>query len=312
MDNNGAVVVRGPIDVIGSEVTLVQNADGLWNASLMGRQGGREWKEFHRGENVQLYIKELARQLEVSESRVVQYEAPTSKGAGGTTWIHRRLAFRFLAHQSPKFAVWADGVLERYLKGEITTEESKAVKKTMDELLEQGRLKYEQAEKQLQAAHKDLAVSEGQRTMAEANQKKFWRQVDHATAEVDDLKKQLGLKRQTAVKRKRKNEGKAFLQELSRVLQEYRDGVAGPWPEVEEQLGTSVPSLVAHWDKQMSSGWLGRDLGMFGELPGKKGNPVQWNVLFSNVDIDSCRFDNIMPARNHESKAKLWVSPGGD
>ena len=223
---------------------------------------------------------------------------------GSKMWVCGPVAVDMLGYLSPDFRAFMSDVVDRYMTGQITTEKSKQMKARLDEIAP--------LQKQLQAAHKDLAVSEGKRTMAEANQKKFWRQVDHATAEVDDLKKQLGLKRQTAVKRKRIHEGKAFLQELSRVLQEYKDGVAGPWPGVEEQLGMSVPSLVAHWDKKMSSGWVGRDLGMFGELPGKKGNPAPWNVLFSKADIGSCRFDNIMPARNHESKAKLWVSPGGD
>lgn len=275
----------------------------------MGTQGGRAWKDFLRNDRTRAYIKELEEQLELPESSVVRYER-AEKGPGGSTWIHRRLAFQFIAHQSPKFAVWADGVIERYIDGKITTEESKAAKAAVDGLLEDGRIKYEQSQKQLQAAKKDLAISEGERKLAVANQQKFWRQVDHATAEVDDLKKQLGLKRQTAAKRKRGHECKVFLQELSRVLQEYRDGVPGPWPEVEGPLEKSIPELLTWWDERTNSGWMGRDLARFGELPAKKGNPKQWNVMFNNVDIDSCRYDNVIPAPNHETKAKLWQEGG--
>ena len=201
-------------------------------------------------------------------------------------------------------------MIERYLKGEITTKESKAAKKAMDALLEEGRIKYEQAQKQLQAAQVDLKFSEGRRLQAESNSKKFWRQVDQATAEADDLKKQLGLKRQTAVKRKRTQDGKHFLQELSRVIMEYRNGVPGPWPEVEDRLEKSVPDFVQHLNTESSHAWIGRSLDTFGELPATKGNPRQWNVVIVKRELDSLCFDNLMAAANPESKGKLWQECG--
>ena len=173
--------------------------------------------------------------------------------------------------------------------------------------MEEGRIKYEQSQKQLQAAQVDLKFAEGRRLEAEANSKKFWRRVDQATAETDDLKKQLGLKRQTAVKRKRTQDGKHFLQELSRVIMEYRDGVPGLWPEVEDRLQKSVPEFL-DYPKSRTSSWVGQDLTKFGELPTKKGNPKQWNVILADAEKPSC-YDNIVPARNHETRGKLWQSP---
>ena len=236
-------------------------------------------------------------QLGVSRADVVKTEAPTKKGQGPTTWIHRRIAFRFLGSQCTKFAVWADGVLERYIDGKITTEESQAAKRTYDALLEDGRIKYEESQKQLQAAQKDLVFSDGRRKLAEAGRKKYWRQVEQATAEVDGLQKQLGLKRQTANKRKRAHEGKVFLQELSRVIQEFRGGAMGPWLEVEERLEKSVPEFLAYLNQESRHRWAGRDLAMFGELPTKKGNPKQWNVVFADPGTGSCRYDNVAFAR---------------
>ena len=195
---------------------------------------------------------------------------------------------------------------ERYLSGEITTEESKAAKVAYDALLEDGRIKYEESQKQLQAAQKDVAISNGRRKQAEASRDKFWRQVDHATAEVDDLKKQLGLKRQTANKRKRAHDGKVFLQELSRAIQDYRDGGTGPWVDVEARLEKNIPDFLAYLSEESVHRWMGKDLAMFGELPTKKGNPKQWNVIFADAATGSCRYDNVCSARNHETKAKLW------
>lgn len=128
------------------------------------------------------------------------------------TWVHEDVALHLAAWLSKDFYAFMLQTFRRYIKGEITTEESRAAKKALDARHEQDRIKYEQAQKQLQIAQKDFAVSEGERKLAVANQQKSWRQVDHATAEVDDLKKQLGLKRQTAAKRKRGHECKVFLQ----------------------------------------------------------------------------------------------------
>ena len=309
MESSGKIVAESR-DALGAHMILVQNDEGYWNATSMAVQGNREWKIYNKTKKAQEFAAKYAADLGVPVTELVKYEAPTQKGRGGVTWVRRRIALHFLGELSPSFANWAFGVIERYIDGKITTEESKAVNVAYDALLEDGKIKYEQSQKQLQAAQKDLAMSEGERKLAVANQQKFWRQVDHATAEVDDLKKQLGLKRQTAAKRKRGHECKVFLQELSRVLQEYRDGVPGPWPEVEGPLEKSIPELLAWWDQDMSSGWLGRDLSMFGELPAKKGNPKQWNVLFADAEKGSCRYDNVIPAPNHETKAKLWQTGG--
>ena len=226
------------------------------------------------------------------------------------TWVHESVALHLAGWLSADFHAFMIKVFRRYISGEITTEESKAAKKAVDGLLEQGRLKYEQTQKQLQAAQADLKFSEGRRLEAQANSKKFWRQVEQATAETDDLKKQLGMKRQTAVKRKRTQDGKHFLQELSRAVKEYRDGVPGPWPEVEDRLEMSVPQFLDYLKSKTSSyGWVGQDLSKFGELPTKKGNPKQWNVMLADAERPSCCYDNVVPARNHETRGKLWQSP---
>ena len=103
MEQDGAIVIRGPADVIGSEVCLVQNAEGLWNATLMGKQGGLEWRVHSRTDKTQAFIDGLATELKVPVGAVVRYEAPTAKGGGGVTWIHRRIALRFLANLSTNF-----------------------------------------------------------------------------------------------------------------------------------------------------------------------------------------------------------------
>ena len=306
MESSAKIVAMGPRDAIGSQMMLVKNEEGFWNATLMASQGNTEWTAYNKTKGARDFAAKYAAELGVPTSELVKFEESTQKGRGGVTWVRRRIALHFLGALSPGFANWAFGVIERYIDGKITTEESQAAKAEYDSLLEEHKIKYEESQKQLQAAQKDLVHSDGQRRLAEAGREKFWRQVDHATAEVDDLKKQLGLKRQTANKRKRAQEGKAFLQELSRAIQDYRNGGTGPWSEVEAQLEKSIPEFLAYLNEQSSHRWIGKDLTMFGELPTKKGNPKQWNVIFDDPATGSCRYDNVTCARNHETKAKLW------
>ena len=305
MNASAKIVASSPRDAFGSQMVLLQNDAGYWNVTSMGDQGGRQWKYYCKTQGARTFAASYAAELGVPESELMYYEQPTVKGQGGVTWVRRRIALRFLGELSAGFANWAFGVIERYVDGEITTEESKAAKRTVDGLLEQGRIRYEQAQKQLRGARADLEHSERKRLDAEATTKKFWRQVDHATAEVDDLRKQLGEKRQAGVKRKRGQECKVFLQELSRAIMQYRDDPTGSWPEVEDALEMSIPDFCVHLQGHASSPWVGKDLAMFGELPTKKGTK-QWNLLFEDPASLSCRFDGIFPARNHETRNKLW------
>ena len=296
-----------PRDAFGSQMVLVQNDAGYWNATSMAVQGGRTWKDYCKSQRARDFVTRYAAELGVPESELVHYEQPRGKGQGGTTWVRRRIALHFLGDLSAGFANWAFGVIERYIDGEITTEESQAAKKAVDALLEEGRIKYEQSQKQPQAAQVDLKFAEGRQLEAEANSKKFWRQVDQATAETDDLKKQLGLKRQTAVKRKRMQDGKHFLQEVSRAIMEYRDGVPGPWPEVEDRLEISMPEFLEYLKSHTSSyNWVGQDLSRFGELPAVKDNPKQWNVALFNRDDGDLHHKNIVAAANPDSRGKMW------
>ena len=307
MASSGLRVIRGPQDAFGQETSLIQNRDGFWNATAMGKQGGKPWNDFHRGRHKQ-YIEILARELGVETNAIVKRDRNAAKGED-STWIHERIALYYLGNLSPGFAVWAYGVLSDCLNGKMTTDKLNAMEQAAKQFKQESLARFEQSQKQLQATQTDLKFSEGRRLEAEATAKKFWRQVDQATAETDDLKRQLGMKRQTAIKRKRTQDGKHFLQEVSRAIMEYRDGVPGPWSEVEDRLEKSVPEFLDYLRAQTSSyGWVGQDLSKFGELPTKKGNPKQWNLLLADPEQE-CSFDNIVPARNHETRGKLWQAP---
>ena len=311
MDNDGVLVIRGPSDILGSEVSLIQNSEGLWNATSMGKHGGREWGQFYRSDKVREYIRELARQLSVPESEVVKYEAHSGKGAGGTTWIHKRLAFRFLAHQSAKFAVWADGVLERYLGGEITTEESQAAKAEYDSLLKEHKIKYEESQKRVAAWEKAYDM---QKEDHNARTKRLAARVHTATEEADDLRAKLAKAKKKETKKSRLEDNKQFLTNLRNALKTDR---TNSWPDIEEGFGQdkdglpmTVPGFVQYLHGHSDHEWRGKDYDMFGERPG-----VGWNIVprnkFHEAPAEEFRlYSNFVPAFNHSDRHKVLVDAG--
>ena len=318
MNYDGVLEIRGPSEVLGSEVSLVQNAEGLWNATSMGKYGGREWGQFYRSDKVREYIGELARQLSVSESDVVKYEAHSGK-AGGTTWIHKRLALRFLAHQSAKFAVWADGVLERYIDGKITTEESKAAKKAMDALLEDGRIKYERSQKQLQATVTELKDTKGQLGGQTALAKAMLSKYEAADKEAKKLHTELGHNRKTKVQANETKAKYAFVAKLRKAVQAYKRGetvlLTEDFGEDGDGLLMTVPCFVqAMEERHRESDGVGRDWGLFGDTPS-----VGWNIVpvkrADDVEIslqDFCKHTNFMAAPNHQDKKRVLQDAGDE
>lgn len=127
----------------------------------MAEQGNRKWKDYNRTKDAQDFAAKYAAELGVPATELVKYEESNKKRQGGVTWVRRRIALHFLGALSPGFAVWAFGVVERYIDGKITTEESKAVKVAYDALLEDNRIKYEQALQQLTDTKKELEAKKG-------------------------------------------------------------------------------------------------------------------------------------------------------
>ncbi|DBA73585.1 TPA: hypothetical protein ACH3X1_011228 [Trebouxia sp. C0004] len=141
MESSGKIVASSPRDALGSQMVLVQNDAGYWNATSMATQGNKAWTAYRKTKVTQDFIARYMDELGVPKTDLIYYEEPTRKGQGGVTWVRRRIALHFLGGLSAGFANWAFGVIESYIDGKITTEESKAAKAGMDSLLEDGRIR---------------------------------------------------------------------------------------------------------------------------------------------------------------------------
>ena len=312
---DGVLVVREACDVLNSEFVLVQNAEGLWNATLMGKYGGRDWGQFKRNSQVQEYIDELAARLGVPRSKIVQEETATGKRQGATTWIHPRLAFRFLGSQSVKFAVWADGVLERYLKGEITTEESKAVQQSMEALLKDGRIKYEQLQKRLTATENELEATKG-------GNRRLGGLLGSARDKAEELQAKLDKTKKGNTKKSRAEDKFRFAKRLREAIRLYVADRTASSPEAEEGFGKdevglpmTIPKFVQALEQEHeNSDGLGKDWSLFNETPGHGWNIVPLTQAIDDTQSveDFCRHTNFVAGYNHSDKKKVLQEIGDE
>jgi len=315
------VMLTGPRDASGGQIFLVTNAEGFWNATAMGKQGGTEWKSFRRTKHAQAVIDELTAELGVAEHDIIKRNHNAAKGED-VTWIHMRIALIFLGSLSPKFANWASGVLERYLKGEITTEESKAAKAAMDSLLEEGRLKYEQTQKQLKVAERNLAVTAGALKGEREFTSRLRGKVDAAKSQATSLEGDLKRARKLVTNKDREKAKLAFVKNLRQAIAAYARDRTVSSPEAEDGFGEDVdgsrmtiPKFVQGLEEayKYSSG-LGREWTLFGETPGDG-----WNIIpvepaeNEKVSVeDFCKHTNFVAAFNHPDKKKVLKTPGDE
>jgi len=313
------VMLTGPRDASGGQIFLVTNAEGFWNATAMGKQGGTEWKSFRRTKHSQAVIDELTAELGVAEHDIIKRNHNAAKGED-VTWIHMRIALIFLGSLSPKFANWASGVLERYLKGEITTEESKAAKAAMDSLLEEGRLKYEQTQKQLKAAERDLAITEGRLKTEKQYTRSMCDVVGAAKSQVANLEEDLKRAHKLVTNKDREKAKLAFVKSLREAVGAYARDRTVSSPEAEDGFGEdrdgsrmTIPKFVqAMEDDHKRSDGLGKDWSLFTETPGHG-----WNIVpvepaeNEKVSVeDFCKHTNFVAGFNHPDKKKVLKTPG--
>ena len=305
------VVATSPRDAFGSQMILVQNDAGYWNATLMASQGNTEWTAYNKTKGARDFAAEYAAELGVPTSELVKFEVSSQKGQRGVTWVRRRIALHFLGALSPGFANWAFGVIERYIDGKITTEESQAAKADYDSLLEEHKIKYEESQKRVAAWEKAYDM---QKEDHNARTKRLAARVHTATEEADDLRAKLAKAKTKETKKSRLEDNKQFLANLRNALKTDR---TNSWPDIEEGFGQdkdglpmTVPGFVQYLHGHSDHEWRGKDYDMFGERPG-----VGWNIVprnkFHEAPAEEFRlYSNFVPAFNHSDRHKVLIDAG--
>lgn len=104
-----------PIHYDGQPVRF--NSEGWINATDVAKRFGKKPAEWLRLPDTVKYMDALARHLNVGESHLLTW---ATKGRGGGTWLHPKLAVAFARWLDVDFAVWCDLHIDALLRGELT------------------------------------------------------------------------------------------------------------------------------------------------------------------------------------------------
>jgi len=99
----------------------IRQSDGFYNATLMCQSVGKQVSDWTRQKSTGAYQKRLSEITGIPRKDLVS-ETIRSEG----TWVHRKVALHLAQWISPDFAVWVSDLVEKFLTGQVTTEQSQA------------------------------------------------------------------------------------------------------------------------------------------------------------------------------------------
>ena len=247
------------------------------------------------------------------DSLVVTVKTGPNEGRG--TWVHEDIALDVARWLSPDFHAYLLKTMRRYLKGEVTTEESKRAKKAYDALLSQSRIKYEQALQQLTDTKNELEAKKG-------GNRRLGELLGSARDKADELQIKLDKTKKKETKKSRSEDKFHFISRLREAIKLYVADRTTSTPEAEEGFGEdadglpmTIPKFVQGLEEHhKNSDGLGKDWSLFNETPGQG-----WNIvpLIQAVDDqqsieDFCRHTNFVAGFNHLDKKKVLQEIGDE
>lgn len=107
----------------GNLITQMRTSDGYVNATAMCNSAGKKWADFVRLESTKKFLEEYGT---VTGVPVTEFIHSKQGGSDQGTWIHPDLAIELAAWCSVKLKAQVILLTKRFMRGEVTTEESKA------------------------------------------------------------------------------------------------------------------------------------------------------------------------------------------
>lgn len=105
----------------GQIIAEMRASDGFVNATKMCKMGGKLWAHYLENDTTQVFLQTLSANIGIPIIKLLEIK----KGRYGGTWIHHRVAIHLAYWISPQFAVAVTDLVERYVTGRVTTQESK-------------------------------------------------------------------------------------------------------------------------------------------------------------------------------------------
>ena len=119
----GASMLQSMTDENGKSLRVeFRQKDGFVNATLMCQSAGKHWKHYNSNKDSKAFLAALSASVPIPTDGFVQYEQGSIHER--RTWVHEQIAIDLARWISPRFGVWMSGLVLRYARGQITTEES--------------------------------------------------------------------------------------------------------------------------------------------------------------------------------------------
>lgn len=116
----------------GKMITQMRMCDGFVNATKMCQSAGKLWAHFSSLHGTRKFLEELSVEIGIAIPELII----SAHGGHEGTWIHPDVAIELAGWCSVKFKVQVGQLVKRYMRGELTTEESKDVSHKVRKALE--------------------------------------------------------------------------------------------------------------------------------------------------------------------------------
>ena len=114
----------------GKSLKMITRPGDLYvNATEMCKSAGKNWSDYFRLSTTKEFIDEMT-SLGMTRKPLTE-SITTGINENRGSWVHSRIAIDLASWISPRFRVHVTDIIERYIKGEITTEESINVSKVV-------------------------------------------------------------------------------------------------------------------------------------------------------------------------------------
>ena len=115
-------LVNSLVSQNGEQIIPEMRDDGYINATKMCKAGGKLWGNYFQNSTTKEFLEALSSRIGTPiPELVVSKMGGNNKG----TWVHPKVAIHLANWVSPQFYVSVVNLVERYLTGKVTTEESK-------------------------------------------------------------------------------------------------------------------------------------------------------------------------------------------
>jgi len=105
----------------GEIITEMRPSDGYINATKMCKSGGKLWANYFQNDKTKSFLQALSCATGFPTAElIISKMGGTNQG----TWVHPKIAIHLATWVSPQFYVAVVNLVERYLTGKVTTEES--------------------------------------------------------------------------------------------------------------------------------------------------------------------------------------------